>query len=142
MLYVYAWWQVREKLELRTFKTKAFTRFANREGIGDLALCDAVERIGKGLVDADLGGGVVKQRVARPGQGRSRGVRAILVLRRGEQAFFIHGFAKSARANLRQSELRAVRALADELARLDEAALGAMLANGTISEVICDDQTV
>ena len=118
MLYVYAWWKVREKLELRTFKTKAFTRFANREGIGDLALCDAVERIGKGLVDADLGGGFVKQRVARPGQGRSRGVRAILVLRRGEQA------------------------LADELVRLDEAALGAMLTNGTISEVICDDQTV
>ena len=43
---------------------------------------------------------------------------------------------------LRQSELRAVRALADELVRLDEAALGAMLASGTISEVICDDQTV
>ncbi len=70
-----------------------------------------------------------------------RGVRAILVLRREEQAFFIHGFAKSARANLRQGELRAVWALANELARLDEAALGAMLANGTISEVICDDQT-
>ncbi len=114
-----------------------YTRFANREGIGDLALCDAVERIGKGLADADLGGGVVKQRVDRPGQGRSRGVRAILVLRREEQAFFIHGFAKSARANLRQSELRAWPTV-----RLDEAALGAMLANGTISEVICDDQTV
>ncbi len=105
-------------------------------------LYDALKRIGNGLVDVDLGGGVVKQRLARPGQGRSRGVRAILVLRRGEQAFFVHGFAKSDRANLRQAELRAVRALADELLGLDDAALGAMLANGAISEVICDDQTV
>lgn len=69
-------------------------------------------------------------------------MRAILVLRRGVQAFFVHGFAKRHRANLRQTELRAVRALADELLGLDEAALGAMLTNGTISEVICDDQTV
>ena len=101
-----------------------------------------MERIGKGLIDADLGGGVVKQRLARPGQGRSRGVRAILAFRRGEQAFFVHGFAKNDRANLRRTELRAVRALADELSGLDEAALDAMLANGTISEVICDDQAV
>jgi len=101
-----------------------------------------MERIGRGLVDADLGRGVVKQRLARPGRGRSSGVRAILVLRRAEQAFFVHGFAKSDRANLRRAELQAVRALADGLFRLDEAVLGAMLENGTISEVICDDQTV
>ena len=123
---------------MRTFKTKAFARFARREGIGDRGLCDAVERIGKGLVDADLGGGVLKQRIARPGQGRSGGVRAILVLRQGERAFFLHGFAKSDRENLRRAELRAVRALAGEMLRLDDSELDAMLANGTISEVICD----
>ena len=94
------------------------------------------------MVDADLGRGVVKQRLAQPGQGRSRGIRAILVLQRGERAFFVHGFAKSDRPNLRRTELRAVQALAGQLIGLDEAALGAMLANGTISEVICDDQTV
>ena len=84
----------------------------------------------------------MKQRLARPGQGRSRGIRAILVLQRGERAFFVHGFAKSDRANLRRTELSAVRTLANQLLGLDEAALGAMLANGTISEVICDDQTI
>lgn len=124
---------------MRTFKTKPFARFARREGIGDGALCDAVERIVNGLVDADLGGGVIKQRVARPGQGRSGGVRALLVLRRGECAFLVHGFAKSDRENLRQTELAAVRALADEMLGLDEAGVEAMLANGAISEVNCND---
>jgi len=98
-----------------------------------------VERTAKGLVDADLGGGVIKHRVARPSQGRSGGVRAILALRRGERAFFVHGFAKSDRENLRRRELRAVRALADEMLGIDVAGLEAMLANGTIDEVICDD---
>ena len=91
-----------------------------------------------GLVDADLGGGVIKQRIARPGQGRSGGVRALLVLQRGEGAFFVHGFAKSDRENLRRKELAAVRSLADEMLGLNEASLEAMLANGTISEVNCD----
>ena len=118
--------------------TKAFARFARRERIGDHALCEAVERIAKGPVDADLGGGVFKQRIARSGQGKSGGVRAILVLRRSERAFFVHGFAKSDRENLRQTELRAVRALAVEMLRLNEADLDAMLANESISEVICD----
>ena len=91
---------------LRTFKTKPFARFAGREGIVDAKLCEAVERAAKGLVDADLGGGVIKQRIARPGQGRSGGVRALVLFRRGERAFFVHGFAKSAREDLRRDELR------------------------------------
>ena len=123
---------------MRAFKTKPYARFARREGIGNDALCDAVERIMNGLVDADLGGGVIKQRIARPGQGRSGGVRAMLVLRRGKCAFFVHGFAKSDRENLRRTELAAVRALADEMLGLDEAGIEAMLANGVISEVNCD----
>ena len=97
-----------------------------------------MERIAKGLVDADLGGSVVKQRIARPGWGKSAGVRAILVLRRGERVFFVHGFAKSDRENLRRNELRALRALADELLAVDGPGLEAMLASRTISEVICD----
>ena len=58
---------------MRIFKTKLFARFARRERISDGALCEAVSRVEKGLVDADLGGGVIKQRIARQGQGRSGG---------------------------------------------------------------------
>jgi hypothetical protein len=58
---------------LRVYKTRLFAKFARRERIADPALTEAIERAGRGLIDADLGGGVVKQRVARAGQGRSGG---------------------------------------------------------------------
>jgi hypothetical protein len=57
---------------VRTFKTKAFTRFAEKAGISDAALCRAVRDGEQGLVAADLGGGVIKQRIARLGQGKFR----------------------------------------------------------------------
>ena len=123
---------------MRTFKTKPFARFASREGILDAALCDAARRAARGAIDANLGGSVIKQRIARQGQDKSRGVRAIVVLRREESAFFVHGFAKSDRENLRRNELRALRTLANEMLGLDGPSLEAMLANGTISEVSCD----
>ena len=126
---------------MRTFKTRAFARFAHREGIVDRALCDAVERISKGLVDADLGGGV-KQRIARKGGGRSGGFRVIVVFRRGELAFFVYGFAKSGRENLRRDELETYRLLADEYLALDPSGLAAAQRVGAIIEVTCDDQAV
>ena len=120
---------------MRTFKTKVFARFADREGTDNTALRDAVRRAGQGLIDADLGGGVIKQRIARKGQGRAGGFRSIVLFRRGELAFFVYGFAKSDRQNLRGGELEAFRLLADEMLELDEAGLQAALANGTIIEV-------
>jgi hypothetical protein len=80
---------------VRTFKTKAFTRFADKAGIPDLALCRAVRDAERGLIAADLGGGVIKQRIARPGQGKSGGFRPLIVFRAGTRAIFVHGFAKN-----------------------------------------------
>ena len=123
---------------LRTFKTKPFARFADREGIADAALCDAVRRADRGLIDADLGGGVIKQRIARQGQGRAAGFRAIVLFRRGDRCFFVYGFAKSGRDTLRRDELKAFRLLADAMLAMDEGGFRAALANGTIVEVTCD----
>ena len=127
---------------MRTFKTKPFARFASREGIADEALCDAVARAARGLVDADLGGGVIKQRIARRGQCRSGGFRAIVVFRRGNRAFFVYGFAKSARENLRRDELEAFRLLADTYLALDRPGLATALTAGALIEVRCDDQAL
>ncbi len=124
---------------MQTFKTKAFARFADREGLEDAALCEAVRRARKGLIDADLGGGVIKQRIARKGGGRSGGFRAIVLFRRDELAFFVYGFAKSSRSNLRRNELDAFRMLANEMLNLTRASLEAALANETIIRVTCDD---
>jgi len=127
---------------LQTFKTKAFARFADREGVEDAALCEAVRRARDGLMDADLGGGVIKQRIARKGGGRSGGFRTIVLFRRGALAFFVYGFAKSGRENLRRDELETYRLLADGYLALDAAGLAAAQAVGAIIEVECDDQAV
>ncbi|MCY4481132.1 MAG: type II toxin-antitoxin system RelE/ParE family toxin [Rhodospirillales bacterium] len=127
---------------MRTFKTKAFARFADREGLEDAALCEAVRRARSGLIDADLGSGVIKQRIARKGGGRSGGFRTIVLFRRGALAFFVHGFAKSDRENLRRKELSGLRSLADEYLALDAAGLATAQAVGAIIEVECDDQAV
>ena len=105
----------------------------------DATLREAVWRVRKGLIDADLGGGVIKQRIARKGRGRSGGFRTIMLFRRDELAFFVYGFAKSRRGNLRRNEREAFRMLADEMLNLTGASLAAALANGTIVEVTCDD---
>ena len=122
---------------MRVFKTKPFDRFAVSEGIVDATLCEAVQRAERGLVDADLGGGVIKQRLARPGQGRSGGFRSIVLFRRSDRAFFVYGFAKKDRDNIERDELRAFRRLASELLALDSSALAAAEKNGTITEIEC-----
>jgi hypothetical protein len=120
---------------MRVFKTKPFARFASREGITDEELCEAVYQAERGLIDADLGGGVIKQRLAREGQGKSGGFRSILLFRRGSKAFFVYGFAKSDRDNIRRDELKAFRKLAGEMLTLDDKALAAAMRNGTIMEI-------
>ena len=85
---------------MRIFKSRWFHRFARTEGIADAALREAVVRAENGQIDAGLGGGVIKQRIARPGQGKSKGYRTIILYRRGAKAFFEYGFSKSERANI------------------------------------------
>ena len=95
---------------MRVFTTKGFARFVRSERITDASLCESVRRAEHGLVDADLGGGVIKQRVARPGQGRSGGYRLLMAYRPRTLSVFLFGFAKSERDNIgsaHASELRA-----------------------------------
>jgi hypothetical protein len=122
---------------MRVFKTKPFSRFAGHEGIDDDALCDAVRRAENGLINADLGGGVIKQRLAREGQGKSGGFRSIILFRRAEKAVFAYGFAKNDRDNIKRDELTAFRKLADQMLGYDDKALAAAMKNGTITEIMC-----
>ena len=76
------------------YKLKTFARFARSENIADQSLKEAIERAAKGLVDADLGGGLIKQRIARKGQGRSGGYRMMIAFRSANFSVFLFGFAK------------------------------------------------
>ena len=99
---------------MRIFKTKLFAKFARSEHIVDASLVEAVQRAGRGLVDVRLGGGVIKQRVARQGQGRSGGYRTLIAYQMGDFAVFLFGFAKSERANVGDDELASLRTIADQ----------------------------
>jgi hypothetical protein len=94
---------------VRIFKNKAFTRFASKAGIDDIVLCEAFREAERGLIAADLGGRVIKQRIARPGRGKSSGFRTLIVFQPGARAFFIHCFAKNEKDNIGKHELSALR---------------------------------
>jgi hypothetical protein len=94
---------------VRIYKTKWFVRYARQERIGDPRLREAIERAERGVVDADLGGGIIKQRVARTGQGRAGGYRLLIAYRSGDRGVFLYGFAKKERDNIQDDELETLR---------------------------------
>jgi hypothetical protein len=121
---------------VRIFRTKGFARFCRREAIKDEALRDTMERVAQGLIDADLGGGLIKQRVAREGSGRSGGYRVMIACRLGERAFFLHGFAKSRVANISADELNDLKKVAAAFLSMSQAQLALALAEGIIEEIV------
>ncbi|WP_261377719.1 MULTISPECIES: type II toxin-antitoxin system RelE/ParE family toxin [unclassified Sphingobium] len=117
------------------FKNGWFERFARKERITDASLREAVERAESGLVDADLGGGVIKQRVARTGQGKSGGYRTLILFRQGDRAIFAFGFAKSAQANISKADLALLRDAASEALEWSARELDRLVASGTLVEI-------
>jgi hypothetical protein len=115
---------------LRIFVTRWFVRFARRERIAHADLREAVRRADGRLLDADLGGGVIKQRIARAHEGKRGGFRSIVLFRKDDRAFFVYGFAKSARATIRPDELLGFKRLAAEMLSYDDVALAKAVAGG------------
>ncbi|WP_335808130.1 type II toxin-antitoxin system RelE/ParE family toxin [Vreelandella populi] len=101
----------------------------------DAALLAAVEEIERGLIDADLGGHMVKKRVAIDGRGKSGGVRTLLAYKIANKAFFVYGFAKNARANISADELKALKHLAKELLSYSDRVLTEAIKHGALIEV-------
>ena len=97
---------------MRIFKNTWFTRFASKEGITDGELREAVNQLEAGQADADLGGGVYKIRLARPGEGKSGGYRVIVFFRSENKTFYQYAYPKSSRSNIDQKELRSYKRLA------------------------------
>jgi hypothetical protein len=124
---------------VRILMTRWFRRFARRERVTDAALRDAVMRAERGQIDADLGGGVIKQRVARPGRGRSGGFRMILLYRAGARAIFAFGFAKSRKDDLEPDELEAYRELAKAYLALADGGIDGHVADGILAEIANDE---
>jgi len=125
---------------VRVYITKEFGRFARKERIADAKLCEAVERAGKGLIDADLGGGLIKQRIARQGQGRSGGYRTLMAFRAKERTVFVYGFAKNERDNIGSDELNYWQQVAKGYLQMGAAQLGMLIEQDELREVNCHDE--
>jgi len=123
---------------MRVFKYPRFNRFADKEGLTDKDLKAAVNQIEADQADANLGGGVYKVRVARPGEGKSGGYRVIVYFRNGFRTFFAYGFPKSDRDNIDEKELRAFKIDAKDQFALTDEQIEARLRNGTLLEVFLE----
>ncbi|HBT96379.1 MAG TPA: hypothetical protein DEB25_01355 [Desulfobulbaceae bacterium] len=100
---------------VRVFKTHHFQRWMCKTDLPDTVLCKAMAEMTAGLIDADLGGGVVKKRIALPGRGKSGGARTLLATNKDTRWFFIFGFAKNVRDNVSDDELELLQAVAADL---------------------------
>jgi hypothetical protein len=120
------------------YKTKVFSRWDGKQELSDAALCRAVEEMKRGLFDADLGSGLFKKRIARPGQGKSGGYRTLLATNRGSRWVFVYGFAKNERSNIDKDEEQALKALAGYLIGLSESEVAKACKAGELTEVNCD----
>ena len=125
---------------MRSFKTKWFVRFARKHRIPDHVLKEAVDRAERGSIDADLGGGVIKQRIARSQEGKSGGFRSIVLFRAQGSAFFVYAFPKNVRDNIGSTELAGFKVLADEMLGYDDAKLAKAVLSGTLTEVVRNGQ--
>ena len=123
---------------MRVFKNAWFERFARKEKISAEALWEAVERAEQGQIDADLGGGVIKQRIARPGGGKSKGYRSIVLYRKDDKAFFVFGFPKSEQDNIREDEEVQFKKMAKQVLALTDEQLQRLIDNGQFEEVVKD----
>jgi hypothetical protein len=111
-----------------------------KTALTDAALCVAVAEMERGLIDADLGGGVVKKRVALPGRGKSGSTRTLVATNKGSRWFFLFGFEKAERGNVSAKELGALQAIAADLRKLSSAQLDAHVAGEALQEICHDRQ--
>jgi len=124
----------------RVFKTRHFSRWMRKTTLTDAALCEAVSEMENGLVDADLGGGVVKKRVPLPGRGKSGSARTLVATNKANRWFFVFGFEKNDRANVSAKELEALQTIAADLLKLSSTELGTHVEGEALQEICHDSQ--
>lgn len=121
-------------------RTRTFTRWMRKAGVTDIALRRAVSEMAQGLIDADLGGNLLKKRVALPGRGKRGGARTIVATRRAARWIFLYGFEKNERSNIDSDELKVLQEIAEDLLGWDEQQLRAATAAGELVEIGHGDQ--
>ena len=125
---------------LRIFKTRHFSRWMRKTELTDRQLCDAVLEMSMGLIDADLGGGVVKKRIGLSGRGKRGGVRTLIATNKGNRWFFVFGFEKNERGNIADDELQALKDIAEQLLARTGRQLDESVEDGLLQEICHDNK--
>ena len=123
---------------MRIFKYKWFSKFVQKENIEDGELLDIIDKLEAGQADADLGSGVFKMRMARPGGGKSGSFRVIVFFRSEDKAFFQYAYPKAARDNISEKELRFFKKLAKKYLAMTESQLTEALNAEDFFEIVED----
>ena len=124
---------------MQIFLTKWFDRWSNKEGLSKQALRNAVIEMEGGVIDANLGGNVVKKRVGVHSQGKRGGVRTIVAFKIKDKAFFLYGFAKNQQDNINDKQLQALKLMAKHLLSYDNKALDKAIKAQELIEVKNDE---
>ena len=127
-------------MRIRALKNRQFARWAKSEQLTDQALCIAIREIERGLVDAKLGGFLLKKRIAKGHKGKSGGLRTIIAYRQEHRLAFLFGFAKREKANIDHAEKQALLELGNVYMAMSENDLNEAIRTGTLLEVACDDE--
>ena len=125
---------------MNIYLSKAFTRLARRDGLTNVYICRAIVEMNEGLIDADLGAGLFKKRIAMPGQGKRGGWRSLLGFQAGDKAFFLYLFPKSRRDNIDAAEMKALKRLTKHYLTLKHSEIKAALQCGELREVNCNEK--
>lgn len=120
---------------IRVFKTRHFSRWMQKTQLTDAALSNAVVEMAQGLIDADLGGGIIKKRIGLAGRGKRGGVRTLLATNKGSRWFFIFGFKKNDSSNIADDELEALMDLAEQLLVRTDKQLDIAVQDGALQEI-------
>jgi len=124
----------------RVFKTRYFSRWMRKTQLNDKSLCDAVLEMMQGLIDADLGGGIIKKRVGIAGRGKQGGARTLLATNNDDRWFFVFGFQKNTRSNINIQEKEALKILADDLLSMSAIALDSACQRDELQEICHENE--
>ena len=122
-------------MRCRVFKTRGFDRWMRKTALHNENLCEGVSEMQSGLIDADLGGGVVKKRIALPGRGKRSGGRVLVGTNKSSKWFFIVGFEKSVRTNIDKNELQGLQDYSSDLLALNSQQLRDQLGIRALLEI-------